>query len=164
LSTVAVGGQPVVLRLLEPAEAEMIRRFYYRLSFETVYRRFMSPVVPPADALLSRLMNIDHCRREALIAQDQDGVAGVARYAPYDDGAAEVAIVVADDWQRRGLGTLLLRRLGHIARTRGIAAFHATLLAENRGAKLFLQHLWPAAVFRFVDGVVEAEIPLRPRA
>jgi GNAT superfamily N-acetyltransferase len=164
VSTVAVGGQPIVVRLLEPAEADLVRRFYHRLSFETVYKRFMSPVVPPADALMLRLMNIDHCRRDALIAQDHDGIAGVARYAPLGDQRYEVAIVVADAWQRRGLGTLLMTRLGHIARARGIAAFHATLLAENRGAKLFLQHIWPEASFRFVDGTVEADIPLRHTA
>jgi len=164
VSTLAVGGRPVVLRLLEPADADLIRSFYHRLSFETVYRRFMSPVVPPADNLIRRLMNIDHCRREALIAQDGEGVAGVARYAPYDDQRCEVAIVVADEWQRRGLGTLLMRRLGHIARARGITSFHATLLAENRSARLFLQHLWPGAEFRYVDGAVEADIPLRHTA
>lgn len=78
--------------------------------------------------------------------------------------SCEGAMVVAAEWQRRGLGTLLMRRLGHIARARGIASFHATLLAENRAAKLFLQQLWPAAAFRYVDGAVEADIPLSHRA
>ena len=163
MSTVAVDGRPVVVRLLEPAESDLIRTFYHRLSLETVYKRFLSPVVPPADNLMRRLMNIDHCQREALIALDAEGVAGVARFAPFQ-GGYEVAVVVADEWQRRGLGTMLMRRLGHIARARGIRSFHATLLAENRGAKRFLQRFSPDATFRFADGMIEAEVPLRSRA
>lgn len=161
MSTLVLSGEPVVLRLLEPADEGLIRRFYYRLSLETIYKRFMSPVMPPADNLVRRLMNIDHCRREALVAIDRDGIAGVARYAPFGENGFDVAIVVADAWQRRGLGTVLMRRLGHIARARGINRFHATLLAENRGAKRFLQRLSPAASFKFIDGVIEAELPLR---
>ena len=164
MSTVAVSGRPVVLRLLEPDERDLICRFYRRLSLETVYRRFMSPVVPPAENLVRRLMNVDHCRHEALIALDSEGVAGVARYAPYGSGRSEVAIVVADAWHREGLGTLLMRRLGHIARARGIEGFHATLLAENRGAQAFLRSFSPETTFRFVDGIIEAEVPLRFRS
>ena len=160
MSTLVVAGKPLVLRLLEPSDEALIRGFYNRLSFETVYKRFMSPIVPPANNVVRMLMNIDHCGREALIAIDGEGIAGVARYAPFGANGHDVAIVIADSWQGRGLGTMLMRRLGHIARARGIKSFHATLLAENRGAKRFLQRLSPAATFKFVDGVVEAELPL----
>ena len=162
MSTLAIGGRRMTLRLLEPGDEPLIRRFYYRLSLDTIYRRFLSPVVPPADNLVRRLMNVDHCRREALIALDEEGIAGVARYAPFGENGFEVAIVVADAWQRRGLGTTLMRRLGHVARTRGIRSFHATILAENRGAKRFLQRISPTASFKFVDGIIEAEVPLQP--
>lgn len=163
MSTAVVGHERMVFRLLEPADESLIRRFYYRLSLDTIYRRFLSPVVPPADYLVRRLMNIDHCRREALIALDQDGIAGVARYAPFGKNSFEVAIVVADDRQGLGLGTMLMRRLGHIARARGINSFHATIQAENRRAVRFLQRISPSSSFRFVDGVIEAEIPLTDR-
>lgn len=153
----------MVFRLLEPSDERLIRRFFYRLSLDTVYRRFLSPVVPPADSLVRRLMNIDHCRREALVALDQRGIAGVARYAPFGESGYEVAIVVADDRQGQGLGTMLMRRLGHIARARGITSFHATIQAENRRAVRFLQRISPAASFRFVEGVIEAEVPLGDR-
>lgn len=149
----------MVVRLLEPSDESLIRRFYYRLSSDTVYRRFLSPVVPPANSLVRRLMNVDHCRTEAIIALDHDGIAGVARYAPFGDGF-DVAVVVADDWQRQGLGTMLMRRLGHIARLRGIRRFHATIGGENRRSVKFLQKLSPNASFRFADGVVEADIPI----
>jgi GNAT superfamily N-acetyltransferase len=161
MSTAVVAGAPVALRLLEPMDRELLCGFYRRLSPETVYRRFMAPVVPPAEGLVKRLLNIDHCGREALIAMDSEGIAGVARFAPNGQDGHEVAIVIADAWQRQGLGTMLIRRLANIARARGISSFHATLLPDNRGAKMFLQHFSPRAEFRFVDGVVEADLPLR---
>lgn len=160
VSTASVGAERMVVRLLEPSDEGMIRRFYYRLSEDTIYRRFLSPIVPPADNLVRRLMDVDHCRREALIALDHEGIAGVARYAPYGDGF-DVAVVVADIWQRQGVGAMLMRRLGHIARRRGITRFHATLQAENRRAVRWLRRLSPSASFRFVDGVIEAEIPIQ---
>ncbi len=164
MSTVVIAGERLIFRLLETGDEQLIRSFYNRLSTETVYRRFLAPIVPPADNVVRRLMNIDHCRREALIALDSEGIAGVARYAPFGEEGHEVAIVVADAWQRRGLGTLLMRRLSHIAHARGITGFHATMLAENRGAHRFLRRLWPRTSFRFVDGVIEADMPLRPQA
>ena len=164
MSTAVVAGAPVALRLLEPEDRELLWSFYRRLSPETVYRRFMAPVVPPAEGLVKRLLNIDHCGREALIAMDSEGIAGIVRFAPNGDDSHELAIVVADAWQRRGLGTMLIRRLAHIARARGITGFHATLLPDNRGAKMFLQHFSPRSTFNFVDGVIEAEVPLRHTA
>jgi GNAT superfamily N-acetyltransferase len=164
VSTATVAGQAVELRLLEAQDGNLICHFFDRLSPETVYRRFMAPVVPPAEGLVKRLLNIDHCQREGLVAIDADGIAGVVRYAPFGPGAHEVAIVVADDWQRKGLGTMLMTRLAHIARARGIVRFHATMLADNRGARIFLQHFSPRSTFRFVDGIIEAEVPLRQAA
>ncbi len=164
MSTAIVAGAAVSLRLLEPWDREMICAFYQRLSAETIYRRFMAPVVPPANALVQRLLNVDHCRREALVAIDAEGIAGIARFAPFGPADHEVAIVVADEWQRLGLGTTLMTRLAHIAHARGITSFHATLLAENRGARMFLQSFSPRSEFRFVDGIIEAEVPLRHTA
>lgn len=160
MSSAVIGAERMVFRLLEPDDEGLIRRFYYRLSLDTIYRRFLSPVVPPADNIVTRLMNVDHCRREALIALDHDGIAGVARYAPFGEDGFEVAIVVADAWQRQGLGSMLMRRLGHIARGRGIKKFHATIQAENRRAVRFLQRISPGSTFKYVDGVIEAEVPL----
>lgn len=159
MSTAVVAGAAVALRLLEPADGDLICGFYRRLSPDTVYRRFMGPI-KPSEMLTQRLLDIDHCRREALIAIDSRGIAGVVRFAPLGE-MTEVAIVVADEWQRRGLGTLLMTRLAHVARARGINMFHATMLPENRGARNFLQHFSPQTRFMFVDGRIEADVPLR---
>jgi len=150
------------LRLLEPEDVNLIRRFYSRLSPETIYRRFMGPVLPPADDLCRRLTDIDHRDRDALIALDARGIAGVARYATFPgQGMYDVAVVVADDWQGKGLGRLLMRRLAHIARLRGISSFHATMFGDNQRALALVRSLSPRATFRFDAGEVEADIPLR---
>jgi predicted N-acetyltransferase YhbS len=106
-----VGGHRVNLRLLERGDESLIRRVCYRCSPDTLYRRFLSPVLPPANALVQRLIDVDHRDRDALVAFDDHGIAGIARYAPAPGGNSyAVAIVVADDWQRKGLGRMLMRR------------------------------------------------------
>jgi GNAT superfamily N-acetyltransferase len=157
-----VGGRRLTLRLLEPSDSDLIRQFYWRLSPETIYRRFLGPVVPPADALVRQLTNIDHRHRDALIAIDALGIAGIARYAAFPGSTVhDLAVVVADDWQRHGLGGLLTRRLAHIARLRGISRFHATMSGDNHRAQSMVRRMSPRATLTFESGMVEAEIPLR---
>lgn len=163
MTSTVVGGGRVWLRLLEPGDANLLRLFYWRLSSETIYRRFLSPIKPPANALIKRLVDIDHHDREALIALDERGIVGVARYGT-SGLTHEVAVVVADDWQGRGLGRLLLRRLAHIARARGIASLHATMLGDNRRAQSLVLGLSPRTKMHFEGGYLEADIPLRPTA
>ena len=163
MTSTVISGTRVSLRLLQPGDADLIRGFFRRLSSETVYRRFLSPVTAPNDALLKRLVDVDHCAREALIALDDQGIVGVARYGTGRGESHDVAVVVADDWQGRGLGKLLMRRLAHIARLRGIATFHATMLGDNIRAQSLVRGLSAKTTMHFEDGYVEAEIPLRAR-
>jgi GNAT superfamily N-acetyltransferase len=120
----------------------------------------MAPIKAPSNALVARLVDIDHCDREALIALDERGILGVARYG--SAGAThDVAVVVADEWQGRGVGALLLRRLANIARARGITSFHATMLGDNRRAQSLVLGLAPKTRIRFEAGYLEADIPLK---
>ncbi len=164
MTSTIVDGRRVSLRLLHRGDAELITRFYWRLSSETVYRRFFSPIRLPNETLLEKLVDVDHCDREALIALDDQGIVGVARYGTAPGGSHDVAVVVADDWQGRGLGALLIRRLAHIARLRGIASFHATMLGDNLRARSLVLGLSRNATMRYEGGYVEADIPLRPTA
>ena len=162
MTSTLIAGRRLRLRLLERGDADLIRRFYGRLSSETIYRRFLSPITLPNEALVRRLVDIDHHDRDALIALDGDGIAGIARYGTAPSGSHEVAVVVADDLQGRGLGSLLLKRLAHIARLRGIASFHATMLGDNRRAQALVLGLSPRTSMHFEAGYLEADIPLRP--
>jgi GNAT superfamily N-acetyltransferase len=161
MTSTLIAGRRVWLRLLERSDANLLRLFFLRLSSETVYRRFLAPIRPPANALLEKLVDIDHYDREALIALDERGIVGVARYGTVGT-VHDIAVVVADDWQGRGVGALLLRRLANIARARGITTFHATMLGDNRRAQSLVLGLSPKARMRFEGGLLEADIPLRP--
>ncbi len=164
MTSAVLDGRRLRLRLLQPGDAELLTRFFWRLSRETVYSRFFSPITLPNETLLKRLVDVDHCEREALIALDDQGIVGVARYGTGPGESHDIAVVVADDWQGRGLGALLLRRLAHIARLRGISSFHATMLGDNARAQSLVRGLSPHVTMRFESGYVEADIPLRPTA
>ena len=112
----AAGAGYVGLARLEQTDGRQLRRFFFRLSPETIYRRFHSPIVHPEQAQPERLLDLDHHDREAVVAVLQDEIVGVARYArrPGAD-SAEVAVVVADDWQRQGLATRMLGALAELA-------------------------------------------------
>ena len=164
MTSTVVDGRRLRLRLLQPGDADLISSFFWRLSKETVYRRFFSPITLPNEPLLKRLVDVDHCDREALIALDDQGIVGVARYGTGPGESHDIAVVVADDWQGRGLGALLIKRLAHIARLRGISSFHATMLGDNVRAQSLVRGLSPHVTMRFESGYVEADIPLRPTA
>ncbi|HEY8641275.1 MAG TPA: GNAT family N-acetyltransferase [Candidatus Dormibacteraeota bacterium] len=156
-------GSTLQLRPLEPEDGALLARLFYRLSPETVYKRFLSPIPSPYRPELQRLLEIDHRDREALAVLSEGEVVAVVRYArdAQHPEVAEIAIVVEDGWQRRGLGALLIRRLAAVARRRGIGAFHATMLGDNRPAMRLLRGLSAAARFQWSTGELEAEVPLR---
>jgi GNAT superfamily N-acetyltransferase len=110
---------------------------------------------------------VDHRDHEALVAIDPDSgrLVGVARWVRERDKpeVAEAAITVADDWQGRGLGTLLLRCLGERAREEDIERFSAFVLAQNDDMLDLLHNLGPVTVRDRHHGAIEIEAEL-PRA
>jgi GNAT superfamily N-acetyltransferase len=156
-------GRSVEVRPLAEDDGERLRRLFFRLSPLSVYRRFLSPLARPTEEGLRRLLDVDHCDREALAALSGDEIVAVARYARRTESeVAEVAIVVADDWQRDGLARMLLERLARIAQRRGIGRFQATVLGENTGALRMVRRVFPASHARWDSGLAEFEIPLSP--
>jgi GNAT superfamily N-acetyltransferase len=156
-------GRSVEVRPLAEDDGERLRRLFFRLSPLSVYRRFLSPLARPTEEGLRRLLDVDHCDREALAALWADEIVAVARYARQPGAeVAEIAIVVADDWQRDGLARLLLERLAGVAQLRGIGRFQATVLGENSGALRLVRRVFPASHARWESGLAEFEIPLGP--
>jgi GNAT superfamily N-acetyltransferase len=154
-------GRSVSVRPLRPDDGERLRRLFFRLSPLSVYRRFLSPLPAPREEGLRRLLDVDHCEREALAALDGDEIVAVARYARQPGSeAAEIAVVVADDWQRDGLGHLLLERLAGLARIRGIQRFQATVLGDNAPALQLVRSMFPGSRAEWETGVAEFQIPL----
>lgn len=128
-------GSVVVIRPIEPDDGDRLLELWSDMSELSRRRRFLSPASARAtDEDLRYLVEVDHRRHEALLALDGDGCGiGVARYvrAPRDRESAEVAIVVADAWQRRGLATELLDRLTERARENGIERYTAIVSEDN---------------------------------
>ncbi len=133
----AADGTSVTIRPIRPDDLSLTNEFDDRLSPATKYRRLLSDR-QPSSAELRRFTHIDAKREVALIAivGDPGSVKqiGVARCVQDDAGeSAEFAIVVSDDWQRRGLGAVLLSALIDAARQRGVRRLEAITMADNRG-------------------------------
>src|SRR6267142_3682256 len=155
------GGQARLARL-ERSDGMKLRRFFYRLSPETIYRRFHSPLARPEQAQPKRLLDIDHHDREALVALIDGEIIGVARYSRRSGtDSAEVAVVVADDWQRQGLATRMLSALAERADMAGIRTFTASVQGDNQPTLALLRRFRPMERATFSDGLAEMTLPVR---
>ncbi len=128
-----IEGAVLRLRPIRPDDADGLVDFHSRLSARSVYRRFFSAHPKLSEAEVERFTRVDYVDRLALVALDGDRLVAVGRYErrPGTD-EAEVAFVVADDYQHHGIGTLLLEHLAEAAWSRGIAEFSAETLTENQ--------------------------------
>jgi GNAT superfamily N-acetyltransferase len=134
---------------------------FNRLSAESVYRRFFSPIHEPPRAALLWLAAVDHRDRDALVALDGDEIVAVARYdGRPGTGTAEIALTVEDTWQHHGVGQLLAIQLAERARSRGYHEFVATMLPDNRAALGLVRKLSPEATVNWASGEYEASMPL----
>ncbi|MBB5210397.1 GNAT family N-acetyltransferase [Microbulbifer hydrolyticus] len=139
-------GQVVTIRPMEPGDIELERVFITNLSPESRHQRFLGGVGAPSQKLLEQLTDVDHNKREAFIAliegEDPAKEIGVSRYALESSGkAAECAVVIADEWQMQGLGTLLLDRLIESARARGIEHLYSIDSASNNRLSEVARHM-----------------------
>ncbi len=158
-------GSHVTVRPIAPQDADALRASFERLSEESRYRRFLSPIHKLSGPMLRYLTDVDHRDHEALVAVRADGtLVGVARAVRLRDNpqAAEVAVTVADDWQGRGLGTALLGLLAERARAMGITRFTALVLITNREMLELFQQLGPIHIIERSSGTTELEITLPP--
>ena len=161
----AAGASHVALARLEPSDGELLHRFFYRLSPEAIYRRFLSPLARPEQARPERLLDLDHRDREAVAAVVDGEIVGVARYfRRHALATAEIAVVVADAWQGQGLATRMLSRLADLARKAGIERFTVTMQADNRPALRLLRRFNTSARLLHSHGIYETAIPLVPEA
>ena len=158
-------GECVRLRPIRPDDASRLTELYDRLSQDTRYQRFFTVMRRLPTDWAHFLANVDYDRRFALVLEDLAAptttLIGVARYEPTDAGVPEIALVVEDRWQRRGLGTLLLAELFRAAADNGITQLRAWVLADNR-RMLHLLATRADILERSVEqGVVELRLALR---
>jgi RimJ/RimL family protein N-acetyltransferase len=157
------GGERVRIRPIQPDDAPRLQELYARLSQQSAYQRFFTVMqrLPPDWAQF--LAAVDHQRRLALVAEElgepTPTLVGVARYEPLPDKeTVELAVVVQDSWQGKGLGPLLLRELLRAAELNGIHRFRAYVLADNRRMLHVLTRATDVQERRLDRGVVELRL------
>jgi RimJ/RimL family protein N-acetyltransferase len=131
-------GAPVIIRMVEPDDKPAFAQGMARLSTRSRYLRFHSGIKELSDKQLRYLTEVDQQDHVAWVAftaegDDDDVGIGVARFVRVSDepDVAEAAITVLDEYQGRGLGTLLLGVLSASARQRGVRMFRSYVLGEN---------------------------------
>lgn len=159
-------GRPVLLRPIVPADRQRLEDLLASLSSQSRQRRFLSPTAKLSTRELRYLTEVDYERHMAWIALEPTHPAeralGVARYIrlPGNPTVAEAAVVVADDCQRLGLGTLLLTALCASAAERGIDRFRALVATDNGPMRAMLREL--QATILAVEGLtleIEVAVP-----
>ena len=138
-------GTRLRLRPLTRDDRDGLLALFHSLSEESRWRRFMSPKPTLAPRELDYLTDVDHVAHEAFAAVDErDGsLVGVARYIRHagTECSAELAVEVADELQRRGVGTALCMRVLERARDNGFTVVTATALWSNQAARRLLRRL-----------------------
>ena len=155
-------GGTAHLRPIRPEDADLLRRFYSRLSDETIYFRFFSLYRQLSDKDVIKFTVVDHVDRVALIATVGDEMIGVVRYERVGPDEAEVAFNIEDAHQGRGVGAVFLEHIAAAARERGIARFVADVLPTNRKMLRVFQDAGYVVGHAMEDGVVRLEFSLEP--
>lgn len=157
-------GTTVQLRPIRPADAPGIVAMHSRFSERTRYLRYFSPYPRIPERDLRRFVNVDHHDREAFVVLASDQIVAVGRYERLGPAAteAEVAFVVEDAYQGRGIGSVLLEHLADAARRVGIPTFVAEVLPANNAMLRVFADFGYQVRRQFADGVVHLSFPIAP--
>jgi GNAT superfamily N-acetyltransferase len=152
----------VSIRVASPWDGERLRRMFSRTSSETIYQRFHIPYPEVPERTIALILDVedDHDKRSLVAVADEEFV-GHAMYVRLGGGTeAEMAIIVEDGWQSRGVGKLLLSELAQRARLRGIELFTGEVFGTNR-RMLGLAAMFAGTGYTVEDGLYHVRMPLR---
>ncbi|HEU4948940.1 MAG TPA: GNAT family N-acetyltransferase [Kribbella sp.] len=155
-------GSTAHLRPITPADDELLVSFYARVSEQSKYYRFFAPYPELSERDVARFTQVDYKDRLALIVTVGDAMIGVGRYERISPRVAEVAFLIEDAHQGRGLGQLLLEHLAQAAREQGIARFVAEVLPDNRKMITVFTEAGYKVAREFEDGVIAVEFDIAP--
>jgi acyl-CoA hydrolase/ribosomal protein S18 acetylase RimI-like enzyme len=159
-------GLEIFLRPVKMSDEPLLKKFFYSLSDNSLYRRFISVRKDMPHERLQEFVVIDYTQQMVILALEQRGereeVLGIGQYAIDDSShTAEVGFAVKDNWQSKGIGSELLSYLTLLAKKEGLLGFSAEVLVENR----VMLHLFEKMGFeierRREEGVYELKIMFR---
>jgi acyl-CoA hydrolase/GNAT superfamily N-acetyltransferase len=155
-------GTRVTFRPIHPTDEPKMRHLFYALSQQTIYYRFMCHMKRMSHRQLEDFIYVDHRNEVTIVGTipDRSGEQIIAVGGYYLDpttNRAEVAFTVHDNWQRKGIGSFLLKHLTRIAMRYGIKGFSAEVLAENRNMLEVFQQSGLKQRSRTSDGVASLE-------
>ncbi|MFC4589366.1 bifunctional acetate--CoA ligase family protein/GNAT family N-acetyltransferase [Sphaerisporangium corydalis] len=158
---VLADGGTAHLRPIRPDDAGILRAFYSRLSDQSIYFRFFGPRPRLSDREVRWFTTVDYVNRVALIATLGTEMMAVVRFDRMDQqDSAEVAFLVEDAHQGRGVASVLMEHLRAAARERGIKRFIADVLPSNNRMMAFFRQAGYTAQSEFEDGVVRMTLDL----
>jgi RimJ/RimL family protein N-acetyltransferase len=160
------GEVTVTFRAIKPSDEEEMRRLFYRFSDQTVYYRYFSPIKAMPHTKMQEYVNVDYRRAMSIVGVvKEDGIERIiaeGRYVRHQDRPlyADMAFVVEERYQGRGIASFLLDLLIQVAREQGIEAFTADVFADNKAMmKVFEKVPYPLrAVMEY--GIYNLTIPL----
>jgi GNAT superfamily N-acetyltransferase len=152
------------LRPIHPDDAPAMLELHSRMSERTRYLRFFSSYSHVPQSHLHRFVNVDHDDREAFVVLHDGAIVAVGRYDRLTSRSpeAEVALVVEDAYQGRGIGSVLLIHLAQAALANGIAHFVATILPENASIPRMIRAFGYGVESTFMGGLVQLSFALAP--
>jgi acetyltransferase len=130
-------GTLIQLRPIHPLDGKQAENFRGKLSAESVYDRFLGYIPKISEQLVNRLTNIDYSKEMAIVAEvhlkeEEKEVIAVGRIASDGSTEADFAIIIADNWQGRGLGTILTAYLIDVAKEMDFEKVYATVFTRNK--------------------------------
>ncbi|NYD41590.1 GNAT family N-acetyltransferase [Nocardioides panaciterrulae] len=155
-------GRTAHIRPIEPADADLLVEFYDRVSDQSKYYRFFSPMPRLSDRDVARFTRVDHMERVAFVVLLSGQMIAVGRYDVIKRGEAEVAFLVEDRHQGRGLAQILLEHLAQAGRERGIERFVAEVLPDNSRMIQTFRDAGYRVASEYEDGVLALEFPIEP--
>jgi acyl-CoA synthetase (NDP forming)/RimJ/RimL family protein N-acetyltransferase len=155
-------GRTAHIRPIRPEDAELLVEFYARVSDESKYYRFFTPMPRLSDRDVERFTQVDHVDRVAFVLLVAERIIAVGRYDVVDAGEAEVAFLVEDQHQGRGIAQLLLEHLAQAGRERGVEKFVAEVLPDNQRMIQTFRDAGYHVAGGYEDGVMMLEFPIDP--
>ena len=155
-------GRTAHIRPIRADDAELLVDFYSRVSDRSKYFRFFSPMPELSAKDVKRFTQVDHVTRVALVLLLSGRMIAVGRYDVVRPGDAEVAFLVEDEHQGRGIAQVLLEHLAQAARERGVERFVAEVLPDNSRMIQTFRDAGYRVASEYEDGVLMLEFPIDP--